>query len=195
MDLQLGFADRDRFTDLQHVRAQHFVTRCAEMIGVVLHKTDAARETSVHHLHRADERGRLPIALGAESVTVAHEALHRETGQLYQSMQIFERIGEGFEVSRAQEVAQTDLDAEMRGRGMAYGMRMAVDLVAAVFVGGLIGWGLDWVLGSRPWLLLLFFLLGFAAGILNVMRTYQRMQREFAARTGGNMGHSVPHDD
>ena len=88
-----------------------------------------------------------------------------------------------------------DRDAAMRGRGMAYGMRMAVDLVAAVFVGGLIGWGLDWVLGSRPWLLLLFFLLGFAAGILNVMRTYQRMQREFAARTGGNIGHSVPDDD
>jgi ATP synthase protein I len=91
--------------------------------------------------------------------------------------------------------AQADRDAEMRGRGMAYGMRMAMDLVAAVFVGGLIGWGLDWVLGTRPWLLLLFFVLGFAAGVLNVMRTYQQMQREFAARTGGNVGHSVPDDD
>lgn len=91
--------------------------------------------------------------------------------------------------------AQADRDAEMRGRGMAYGLRMAMDLVAAVFVGGLIGWGLDWALGTRPWLLLLFFLLGFAAGILNVMRTYQQMQREFAARTGGNIGHSVPDDD
>jgi len=91
--------------------------------------------------------------------------------------------------------AEADRDAEMRGRGMAYGLRMAMDLVAAVFVGGLIGWGLDWVLGTRPWLLLLFFLLGFAAGILNVMRTYQQMQREFAARTGGNIGHRVPDDD
>ena len=91
--------------------------------------------------------------------------------------------------------AEADRDAEMRGRGMAYGLRMAMDFVAAVFVGGLIGWGLDWVLGSGPWLPLLFFLLGFAAGILNVMRTYQRMQREFAARTGGNIGPSVPDDD
>ena len=91
--------------------------------------------------------------------------------------------------------AEADRDAEMRGRGMAYGLRMAMDLVVAVFVGGLIGWGLDWVLDTRPWLLLLFFVLGFAAGILNVMRTYRQMQREFAARTGGNIGHSVPDDD
>jgi ATP synthase protein I len=87
-----------------------------------------------------------------------------------------------------------DADAEMRGRGMAYGMRMAAELVAAVIVGGVIGWGLDWVLGSRPWLFLLFFLLGFAAGVLNVMRAYERMQREFSAR-GGGIGRSVPDED
>jgi ATP synthase protein I len=83
----------------------------------------------------------------------------------------------------------------MRGRGMAYGMRMAVDLVAGVFVGGLIGWGLDWALRSRPWLTLLFLLLGFVAGVLNVMRGYERLQREFAARTGGSTGQRVPDDD
>ena len=88
-----------------------------------------------------------------------------------------------------------DADAEMRGRGMAYGMRMAAELVAAVIVGGVIGWSLDWVLGSRrPWLFLLFFLLGFAAGVLNLMRAYERMQREFAAR-GGKIGQSVPDDE
>jgi ATP synthase protein I len=77
---------------------------------------------------------------------------------------------------------------------MAYGMRMAAELVAAVIVGGVIGWALDWVLGSRPWLFLVFFLLGFAAGVLNVMRAYERMQGEFAAR-GGGIGQRVPDDD
>jgi ATP synthase protein I len=91
--------------------------------------------------------------------------------------------------------AHANLDAEMRGRGMAYGMRMAAELVAAVIVGGVIGWGLDWLLGSKPWLFLLFFVLGFAAGVLNVVRSYERMQREFTARTGGRIGHSVPDDD
>jgi ATP synthase protein I len=90
---------------------------------------------------------------------------------------------------------QADRDARMRGRGMAYGMRMAVDLVAGVFVGGLIGWGLDWALSSRPWLTLVFLLLGFVAGVLNVMRGYERLQREFAARTGGSTGQRVPDDD
>ena len=84
-----------------------------------------------------------------------------------------------------QAEAQAELDAEMRGRGMAYGMRMAAELVAAVIVGGAHRLGPGLGLGSRPWLFLLFFLLGFAAGVLNVVRAYERMQREFAARTGG----------
>src|SRR5262247_1165672 len=91
--------------------------------------------------------------------------------------------------------AQEGREAEMRGRGMAYGMRMAAELVAAVVVGGIIGWGLDWVLGSRPWLFLLFFLLGFAAGVVNVLRAYERMQKDFSQRTGGNIGQRVPDED
>jgi ATP synthase protein I len=78
---------------------------------------------------------------------------------------------------------------------MAYGMRMAAEMVGAVVVGGGIGWGLDWWLGTKPWLFLLFFLLGFAAGVLNVVRGYERMQSEFMARTGGRIGHSVPDDE
>jgi ATP synthase protein I len=106
-------------------------------------------------------------------------------------------LGDRLGKVRAQRNAEAhaDLDAQMRGRGMAYGMRMAAELVAAVIVGGVIGWGLDWVLGSRPWLFLLFFLLGFAAGVLNVVRSYERMQKEFTARTGGRIGHRVPDDD
>ena len=97
---------------------------------------------------------------------------------------------------RAGRQAETNAgaDAEMRGRGMAYGMRMAAELVAAVVVGGAIGWGLDRVLGSRPWLFLAFFLLGFAAGVVNVVRAYERMQRDFTAR-GGGIGRSAPDDE
>jgi ATP synthase protein I len=91
--------------------------------------------------------------------------------------------------------AQADNDARMRGRGMAYGMRMAAELVAAVLVGAIIGWGLDWLLGSRPWLFLLFFVLGFAAGVLNVVRAYERMQRELAAGTGGSRSGQAPDDE
>jgi ATP synthase protein I len=105
-------------------------------------------------------------------------------------------LGEQLGKARSRREAELSVgaDAEMRGRGMGYGMRMAAELVAAVIVGGVIGWSLDWVLGSRPWLFLLFFLLGFAAGVRNLMRMYERMQREFAAR-GGRIGQSAPDDD
>jgi len=55
------------------------------------------------------------------------------------------------------------------GIGMA--LRLSADFVAGIVVGGAIGWGFDALLGTSPWGLIVFFLLGFAAGILSVMRT------------------------
>ena len=106
-------------------------------------------------------------------------------------------LGERLDKVKAQRQAdaQSDLDAETRGRGMAYGMRMSAELVGAVIVGGFIGIGLDWLLGTKPWLFLLFFVLGFAAGVLNVVKAYERMQREIAARTGGKLGQTVRDDE
>jgi len=40
-----------------------------------------------------------------------------------------------------------------------------------VVVGGAIGWGVDRLFGTSPWGLIVFVLLGFAAGILTVLRT------------------------
>ncbi|HEY1246774.1 MAG TPA: AtpZ/AtpI family protein [Hyphomicrobiaceae bacterium] len=96
--------------------------------------------------------------------------------------------------SRRDSEMNAGADPELGGRGMVYGMRMVAELVAAVIVGGVIGWSLDWVLGSRPWLFLLFFLLGFAAGVVNVVRAYERMQRDFTA-AGGGIGRSMPDED
>jgi ATP synthase protein I len=83
----------------------------------------------------------------------------------------------------------------LQGRGMGYGFRMASEFVAAILVGGLIGFVLDRWLGTQPWLFLAFFMLGLAAGCVNVFRSYQRMQKEIAAQTGGNIGTSVKDDD
>ena len=106
-------------------------------------------------------------------------------------------LGERLGKVKAQRQAGVDaeLDADMRGRGMAYGMRMSAELVGAVIVGGFIGIGLDWLLGTKPWLFLLFFVLGFAAGVLNVVRAYERMQAEIRARTGGRLGPTVRDDE
>jgi ATP synthase protein I len=53
---------------------------------------------------------------------------------------------------------------------LARGFRLSTELVAGVLVGAAIGWLLDWWLGISPWGLIVFLLLGFAAGVLNVMR-------------------------
>lgn len=52
----------------------------------------------------------------------------------------------------------------------ARGFRLSTELVAGVLVGAGLGWLLDRWLGTTPWGLIVFLLLGFAAGILNVMR-------------------------
>ena len=55
--------------------------------------------------------------------------------------------------------------------GLGLGFRIAVDLVAALIVGVGIGLLLDAWLGTGPWMLIVFFFLGAAAGMLNVYRT------------------------
>jgi ATP synthase protein I len=55
--------------------------------------------------------------------------------------------------------------------GYAKGFRLSSELVAGVVVGAGIGWLIDRWLGISPWGLIVFLLLGFAAGVLNVMRS------------------------
>lgn len=64
---------------------------------------------------------------------------------------------------------------------MGAGMRIAVELAAAVLVGAGIGIVLDRWLGTSPWLLILFFLVGAAAGFLNVYRIGQELDRRAKA--------------
>jgi ATP synthase protein I len=56
------------------------------------------------------------------------------------------------------------------GSGMAHGLRLSTELVAGVLVGAGLGWALDRWLGISPWGLIVFLLLGFAAGVRNVVR-------------------------
>ena len=57
--------------------------------------------------------------------------------------------------------------------GLAF--RLVTELLAAVIVGGGIGWALDRVLGTSPLLLIVMFMLGVAAGMRSVIRTAREM--------------------
>ena len=68
--------------------------------------------------------------------------------------------------------------ANKRGLFMGSAFRLGTELVAAVAVGTIIGFILDSWFGTKPWLIIVFFFIGSAAGILNVIKTAKRMQKE-----------------
>ena len=70
------------------------------------------------------------------------------------------------------EMSQSD-EAQMAGFGAAY--KMGIELVAGVVVGLIIGIPLDKAFDTQPLFLIVFLFLGFAAGLLNVFRSVNKM--------------------
>jgi ATP synthase protein I len=69
--------------------------------------------------------------------------------------------------------------------------RMVTELVVGVLIGAAMGWGIDSLLATKPLFLLVFGLLGFAAGIRTVMRSAEQVRRRTAAQnttTGASPG-------
>jgi ATP synthase protein I len=85
-----------------------------------------------------------------------------------------------------------------RGRaassGLGMGMRIGVELVASLVIGVGIGWGLDRLLGTSPWLLLVFFLLGAAAGMMSIYRVMMGMSQTvgYAKKAKGDDDRTPP---
>lgn len=78
--------------------------------------------------------------------------------------------------------------------GMALGMRILTEMIGAILVAGFIGYMLDKWLGSAPWLLLVFCLLGFITAIFNLLKFlngysggvgYKSLQKETEDATKG----------
>lgn len=69
------------------------------------------------------------------------------------------------------DAAAADQGDKSRGMaGFGYAMRLSSEFIAAIIVGAGLGWIIDWAFGITPWGLVVFLLLGFCAGILNVLR-------------------------
>ena len=61
-------------------------------------------------------------------------------------------------------------------QGISFGFRLGVETLVSTMVGALIGYGLDKLFGTEPWLLILFLLFGGAAGCLTVYRAAMSVQ-------------------
>jgi len=55
--------------------------------------------------------------------------------------------------------------------GMGKALRLSSEFIAGIVVGAAIGWFVDTMAGTTPWGFVVFLMLGFAAGVLNVLRS------------------------
>lgn len=98
-------------------------------------------------------------------------------------------------LGRARNRGASAPDGKARGSALGTAFRTSSELVAGLLVGGFIGWQLDEWLGTSPVFLLVFFMLGAAAGIWNVIRTAWKMQpRSNGAGAGSGELGSGPDD-
>ena len=81
-------------------------------------------------------------------------------------------------IAKSKIKKKLDGDSENRASFMGNAFKLGTELVAAVAVGTIIGFILDGWFDTKPWLIIIFFFLGAAAGMLNVIRAANRMQKE-----------------
>ena len=89
------------------------------------------------------------------------------------------------EISTRLEIAKKNLKknkAKNNGSNAASlgkALKISTELVAAVVVGSTIGFILDNWFDTKPWLTIVFFFMGATAGILNVIKSAKKMQKNF----------------
>jgi ATP synthase protein I len=81
-------------------------------------------------------------------------------------------------IAKSKIKKQVQSDIEKKGSFMGSAFKLGTELVASVAVGTIIGFILDSWFDTKPWLIIIFFFVGAAAGMLNVIRTANQMQKE-----------------
>ncbi len=85
-----------------------------------------------------------------------------------------QKLAQARETEDARRVWKRDLSEPPKSAlGLAF--RVSVELVSALAVGVAIGWALDTWLGTSPWMMIVFIVLGGMAGMMNVYRVAKRL--------------------
>lgn len=87
-------------------------------------------------------------------------------------------IGQKLDARKAKRDEADRVDNLARQTAFGQASRYAADLIVGVGLGGVLGWALDRQFGTAPWLMVLLVILGFAAGLLNVIRAAKKAQAE-----------------
>jgi ATP synthase protein I len=114
----------------------------------------------------------------------------RDAGSIRQRL---DSLGEQLAEAKARHAPAPEPEPRSQGAALGQALRLGIELVAGVAVGGFIGWALDRFFGTAPFLMVVFLGLGAAAGILNVVRTAKRMQAE--APSGRDLPRVLDDDD
>lgn len=77
------------------------------------------------------------------------------------------------QAAKARQPQEKEQSADGSMLGMAW--RLSTELIVSVLVGTGLGYGLDYLFGTSPWILLVGMGFGFAAGIRSVLRTADKM--------------------
>ena len=93
-------------------------------------------------------------------------------------MTIPEEFKTRLKIAKSKIEKEIQSDSEKRGSFMGNAFKLGTELVASVAVGTIIGFILDTWFDTKPWLIIIFFFLGSAAGMLNVIKTANRMQKK-----------------
>ena len=81
-------------------------------------------------------------------------------------------------IAKSKIKKQLNSEDQKRGSFMGNAFKLGTELIAAVAVGTIIGFILDSWFDTKPWLIIIFFFLGAAAGMLNVIRAANKMQKD-----------------
>ena len=92
----------------------------------------------------------------------------------------------GFRLRKARGGDRRDDRGRLPGTRLGQALHLAIEMAAALAVGGGLGWLLDDWLETKPWLFVIFIFVGIAAGILNAFRAAQRMGATPLARDGAD---------
>ena len=80
-------------------------------------------------------------------------------------------------ISAADEARSTPSSGQDKYTQSSLAWRMVTELVAGMLLGVGIGFGLDTLLGTMPWFLMIFAILGFVAGVRVMMRTADEVRK------------------